>query len=81
MFNSPSARKSVDSLHALPPTGRSEYPLHSRTGRSSSRRGSTASSIRSFGGGDNSSSNWTHSVHETGQNGMSTSRTPHLSMF
>ncbi|CAH0005102.1 unnamed protein product [Clonostachys byssicola] len=74
MFSSSSARKSVDSLPALPPTSRSEYPLHSRTGRSSSRprRGSTASSIRSFGGGDSSSSNWTNSIHETGQNAIST---------
>ncbi|KAM4056250.1 vps54-like protein [Hirsutella rhossiliensis] len=78
MFPSSDAGKSVDSLSALSPSGRHEIPMHSsRPGhghvRPASRRNSTASSIHSVGGAlDISSSGWTVSAHESGQNAIST---------
>ncbi|KAI0893342.1 putative GARP complex component [Annulohypoxylon nitens] len=78
MFSNPEARKSVDSLPPLSPHGRSEFPFH-RQGPSAypkARRGSTASSIassiHSIGGHLDTSSSWSQTVHETGQNAIST---------
>ncbi|KAI2615869.1 Vps54-domain-containing protein [Hypoxylon sp. NC1633] len=75
MFSNPGARKSVDSLPPLSPNARSEFPFH-RTGSSAShptaRRGSTASSIHSIGGHLDTSSSWSQTLHETGQNAIST---------
>ncbi|KAI1801656.1 Vps54-domain-containing protein [Daldinia bambusicola] len=78
MFSNSEARKSVDSLPPLSPTSRNEFPFH-RQGSVAShhavRRGSTASSIhsiRSIGGHLDTSSSWSQTVHETGQNAIST---------
>ncbi|KAI2466529.1 putative GARP complex component [Annulohypoxylon bovei var. microspora] len=78
MFSNSEARKSVDSLPPLSPHGRSEFPFH-RQGSSAfpkARRGSTASSIassiHSIGGHLDTSISWSQTVHETGQNAIST---------
>ncbi|KND93992.1 Vacuolar protein sorting-associated protein 54 [Tolypocladium ophioglossoides CBS 100239] len=78
MFSLPEAGKSADSLSVLSPGGRHEVSLHnSRPNqgypRPASRRDSTASSTHSIGGAlDTSSSSWATSVHESGQNAIST---------
>ncbi|KAI0135673.1 Vps54-domain-containing protein [Daldinia grandis] len=78
MFSNAEARKSVDSLPPLSPTARSEFPFHrqgSVASHATARRGSTASSIhsiRSIGGHLDTSSSWSQTVHETGQNAIST---------
>ncbi|KAI1391432.1 putative GARP complex component [Hypoxylon trugodes] len=75
MFSNSAARKSVDSLPPLSPNAKSEFPFH-RQGSASShptaRRGSTASSIHSIGGHLDTSGGWSQTVHETGQNAIST---------
>ncbi|KAK6954775.1 hypothetical protein Daesc_004744 [Daldinia eschscholtzii] len=78
MFSNSEARKSVDSLPPLSPTARTEFPFHRKGSVAShhtARRGSTASSIhsiRSIGGHLDTSSGWSQTVHETGQNAIST---------
>ncbi|KAI0851578.1 Vps54-domain-containing protein [Daldinia vernicosa] len=78
MFSNAEARKSVDSLPPLSPTARTEFPFHrqgSVASHATARRGSTASSIhsiRSIGGHLDTSSSWSQTVHETGQNAIST---------
>ncbi|KAI8958223.1 Vps54-domain-containing protein [Daldinia sp. FL1419] len=78
MFSNPEARKSVDSLPPLSPTARTEFPFHrqgSVASHPTGRRGSTASSIhsiRSIGGHLDTSNSWSQTVHETGQNAIST---------
>lgn len=76
MFSNSGARKSVDSLPPLSPGTRSDFSFHHRPGSSAShataRRGSTASSIHSIGGHLDTSSTWSQTVHETGQNAIST---------
>ncbi|KAM3455716.1 hypothetical protein MY3296_002134 [Beauveria thailandica] len=72
MFTSSNAGKSVDSLSPLAPGGRADYPFHGRN-KPASRRGSTASSIHSIGGASHPSVNGGNlSVHELGQNAIST---------
>ncbi|KAI0380810.1 Vps54-domain-containing protein [Hypomontagnella monticulosa] len=78
MFSNAAARKSVDSLPPLSPNARSEFPFHrqgSVAAHPTARRGSTASSIHSIhsiGGHLDTSSSWSQTVHETGQNAIST---------
>ncbi|KAI1455246.1 Vps54-domain-containing protein [Annulohypoxylon moriforme] len=78
MFSNSEARKSVDSLPPLSPHGRSEFPFHRQSSSAfpKARRGSTASSIassiHSIGGHLDTSSSWSQTVHETGQNAIST---------
>ena len=66
----------MDSLAPLSPTSRAEFPFHrqnSVASTSSARRGSTASSIHSVGGQLDSSGRSSHSsLHEIGQNAIST---------
>ncbi|KAG9255426.1 Vps54-like protein-domain-containing protein [Emericellopsis atlantica] len=77
MFSSPTGAKSTGNISALSPSpgGRSEYPFPAHgqgTGRSTSRRSSTASSIRSVGETLDSSSGFKDAMHESGQNAIST---------
>ncbi|OTB06078.1 hypothetical protein M426DRAFT_319155 [Hypoxylon sp. CI-4A] len=75
MFSNSGARKSVDSLPPLSPNARSEFPFHRQGSVSShptARRGSTASSIHSIGGHLDTTSSWSQTLHETGQNAIST---------
>ncbi|PHH79066.1 hypothetical protein CDD80_5697 [Ophiocordyceps camponoti-rufipedis] len=74
MLSSPDAAKSVDSLSALSPGARHEFPLHGRANHSHvrpvSRRNSTASSVGGFL--DMSSGNGPAPVPESGRNSIST---------
>ncbi|KAI0011107.1 Vps54-domain-containing protein [Xylariaceae sp. FL0662B] len=72
MFSNPGARKSVDSLPPSSPNSRNEFPFHRQGSVTSTRRDSTASSIHSIGGHLDTSSSWSQSVHEPGQNAIST---------
>ncbi|RYP79974.1 hypothetical protein DL769_002680 [Monosporascus sp. CRB-8-3] len=75
MFSNPGARKSVDSFPPLSPNFRSEYPFHrqgSVASFSDARRGSNASSIHSIGGLLDPSGRSSQSLHEIGQNAIST---------
>ncbi|KAI1084159.1 putative GARP complex component [Whalleya microplaca] len=72
MFSNPGARKSVDSLPPLSPMSKNEFAFHRQGSVASTRRDSTASSIHSIGGHLDTSSSWSQSVHETGQNAIST---------
>ncbi|KAI5867251.1 putative GARP complex component [Durotheca rogersii] len=81
MFSNPQARKSVDSLPPLSPSSRPDFPHHrqpSVTSHPAPRRGSTASSIHSIhslhsiGSHLETSSTWSQTVLETGQNAIST---------
>ncbi|CAJ2507381.1 Uu.00g085670.m01.CDS01 [Anthostomella pinea] len=76
MFSNSAARKSVDSISPWSPTSQHEFPFHrqgSVTSYPNLRRGSTASSIYAVGGQlDTSSSTWSQSLVETGQNAIST---------
>ncbi|PSR80583.1 Vps54-like protein-domain-containing protein [Coniella lustricola] len=72
MYSNSAARKSIDSLASFeaPQTHRADYPFH-RHGSFSSRRPSTAGSIRSVGGTLDQGS-VSESVLEIGQNAIST---------
>ena len=79
MYSNPAARMSMDSIAPLSPTSsRAEFPFHRQgsvasTTATSARRGSAASSIHSVGGQLDSSGRSSHSsLHEIGQNAIST---------
>ncbi|KAL7625372.1 hypothetical protein AAE478_004589 [Parahypoxylon ruwenzoriense] len=81
MFSNAQARKSVDSLPPLSPNSRSEFPFHrqgSTTSHPTARRGSTTSSIHSIHSLHSisshleTSSTWSQTVLEAGQNAIST---------
>ncbi|KAM0479783.1 hypothetical protein ACHAPX_004360 [Trichoderma viride] len=77
MYSTPVAGRSVDNLAPLSPSGRADYPFHSRIAqghpRPHSRRSSTASSIHSIGGAlDTALSGGNGAVYESGQNAIST---------